>query len=342
MKKDDDATFAWGDDETQFFYELTPDIIFTAVESLGYRCTGRCLPLNSMENRVLEVEVDVEKPIHSESERFRIVKFYRPHRWSDRQLSEEHLFLKDLEEGDVPVVRPETDTTGQTLFKLSDLEIYFCVYPKVGGRNPDELNRDQLTRIGRLLARLHNIGDMRSAKSRITLNPTSYGLDSLDYLLEAETLPISLEDGYADTVEEICEKSEKLFSNYPTQRVHGDCHLGNLLWSPSGPFWVDFDDLVNAPCVQDVWLLVPGRDRDSINQREVLLDAYQGMRTFDRSSLQLIEPLRALRFIHFNAWIAKRWQDPAFPRVFPEFGTNQYWNEQIQDLKECLQLIKKT
>lgn len=333
--------FSWGNEPTRYFYELTPDVIFSAVEALGYRCTGRCMPLNSMENRVLEVEIEPEKPVDSESERFRIVKFYRPLRWNREQIMAEHQFLQELENNDVPVVVPEMHDNGKTLFELQEQSIFYCLYPKVGGRNPDELNRDQLQRLGRLLARLHNVGSLSSAPGRIRLTPESYGLHSLDFLLDSESIPIELEDDYIDVVEEICERSEPYFENATVQRIHGDCHFGNVLWSPAGPSFVDFDDMVIAPPIQDIWLLTPGRDEESLAQREVLLHTYESLTTFERTSLNLVEPLRALRFIHFSAWIAKRWSDPAFKRTFPEFSATNYWNEQLHDLKECLGLIRE-
>ena len=333
--------FSWGNAPTRYFYELTPDVIFNAVEALGYHCTGRCMPLNSMENRVMEVEIEPEHPVESESDRFRIVKFYRPLRWNREQILEEHFFLRELEECEVPVVVPEASANGATLFELEEQSIFYCVYPKVGGRNPDELSRDQLQRMGRMLARLHNIGSRSEAPSRIRLTPESYGLNSLDFLLDSESIPVELEDDYIDVVEEICDRSEPYFSVAATQRVHGDCHYGNILWSPAGPSFVDFDDMVVAPPVQDIWLMTPGRDDDSLAQREVLLGTYEALTTFDRRTLLLVEPLRALRFIHFSAWIAKRWSDPAFKRTFPEFSTTNYWNEQLHDLKECLELIRE-
>lgn len=336
-----EASFSWGKSPTRFFYELTPDVIFSAVESFGYRCTGRCLPLNSMENRVVEVEIDTPEPVESESERFRVAKFYRPFRWTREQIMEEHRFLEELYASDIPVVVPETAPDGTTLGELTEQEILFCLYPKVGGRNPDELRRDQLERIGRLLARLHIVGSASEAPSRIQLDPETYGLASLDSLLDSESIPESLEDRYIDLVEEICETARPWFQQFPSQRLHGDCHLGNLLWGPAGPFWVDFDDMVMGPTVQDIWLLTPGRDADDLQQREILLSAYESMTRFDRQSLILVEPLRALRFIHFSAWIAKRWEDPAFKRTFPEFAMNHYWNEQIHDLEECLALMRK-
>ncbi|MGF1678537.1 MAG: serine/threonine protein kinase [Candidatus Methylacidiphilales bacterium] len=331
--------FSWGHQPTRLFFSLTPDVIFDAVEKLGHRCTGRCLPLNSLENRVLEVGVDAPEPVLSESEKFRVAKFYRPQRWTAEQIQEEHVFLQDLRHHDVPVVVPESDSSGRTLFSIGHQEIFFCVFPKFGGRNPDELSREQLEWLGRSLARLHHVGALSNAPHRMALTPDSYGLAALDFLLDAEVVPENLEDPLIDVVEDLCEQSAPWFSRFPAQRVHGDCHLGNILWSATGPVFVDFDDMVNASTIQDIWLLTPGRDSDGLAQREVLLEAYESLNAFDRHSLALVEPLRALRYIHFAAWIAKRWIDPAFPRAFPEFEREAYWNELIQDLEECLELI---
>lgn len=334
---------SWGTEQTQFFFELTPDVILDAAELIGVRCTGRCLPLNSMENRVydLEIEWPHPQPPKSPSELSRIAKFYRPGRWTREQILEEHRFLLDLHELDIPAVRPEKDPRGETLHEIPEIGIYYAVFPKIGGRNPDELSGDQLRSVGRLLARVHNAGATRPAAHRIRLDHETYGWSNLDYLLEAEILPEELEDSYADLVEEICELSAPWFEESAVQRIHGDCHLGNLLWQDQGPCWVDFDDMANGPCVQDLWLLVPGRDEDSREQFNIMLQAYEDLREFDRRSLRLIEPLRALRYVHFSAWIAKRWEDPAFPRRFDFFGTKNYWQQQIGDLGESLDLIRE-
>jgi len=294
-----------------------------------------------MENRVFEVEICTDSPLKSESDRFRIVKFYRPRRWSREQIMDEHRFLSQLLEADVPVVTPEPGPQKNTLQVIDDLGIAYCLFPKAGGRNPDELDNEQLERIGSLLARLHIVGASDSAPRRLLLNPETYGLNALDFLIDSESIPENLEDRFCDVVEAICEITAPLFNLFPVQRVHGDCHLGNLLWAPDGPRWVDFDDMVNAPCIQDIWLLVPGRDREASVQRDHLLRGYETLAAFDRHSFCLVEPLRALRYIHFTAWIAKRWMDPAFPRAFPEFTLPRYWQDQIQDLEECLHLIRQ-
>jgi Ser/Thr protein kinase RdoA (MazF antagonist) len=338
----DDTSAGWGAGPTRYFYELTPDIILSGIEALGYCPTGRVMPLNSMENRVFEVEVlPPGSDVESESERFRILKFYRPGRWSRDQIMDEHAFTTELVEEEIPVIQPEA-VEGQTCFQLPESGIFYAAYPKAGGRNPDELNTAQLGQIGRLMARMHGVGDRRPALHRLTLEPEAYALSGLDYLLETEAIPDDLEDAYCDIVERLCEHCLPWFGQIHTLRLHGDAHLGNLLWSDRGPFWVDFDDMVTGPAIQDLWLLAPGRDKEARNQLQVLLKDYQWLRTFDRSELRLIEPLRAMRYIRFAAWMKKRWDDPAFPRAFPFFGTREYWQSQIEDLQECWEAMTES
>ncbi len=337
---------AWGDQATQFFHELTPERILDAVErSTGLRCTGRALALNSMENRVYEIEIDLgddEGPRASRSarpDRYVIAKFYRPGRWSEAQILEEHQFLHDLAEVEIPVVTPRPFLDGKTLHKLADAPIWYAIFPKIGGRSPDELGPEQLAQVGRLLARLHNVGATREAPHRVALDPVTYGVENLRYLLDLRLVPANHADAYKKVVEALIDRMTPLFAGIPTQRVHGDCHLGNLLTGRDGMFFVDFDDMVRGPVVQDIWLLIPGRDEEAQEQIRGMLEAYETWRPFDRRQLALIEPLRALRFVHFNAWIGRRWQDPAFPRAFPHYGTDRYWGEQIEDLREQLELI---
>ncbi|MCB0332180.1 MAG: serine/threonine protein kinase [Bdellovibrionales bacterium] len=329
------------DESTKFFYELTPHTILDAVEEIGVRCTGRALALNSMENRVYEVEVEVDDPqtFQSRFDAYRVVKFYRPGRWSREQILEEHEFLFELAANDIPVVCPIRFSDGSSLRELANKEIYYAVFPKVGGRNLDELNREQLQAVGRLLARMHNVGASHGAKQRLALTTKTYGEESLELLLRSEHFPSELHESFSHLVRSLCTITESLLRDFPSQRVHGDFHVGNVLWVDERCFVVDFDDMVVAPPVQDIWLIQPGRDSYALEQRDVLLEAYETLRNFDRSSLVLIEPLRALRIIRFSAWIAQRWSDPAFPRVFHEFGTPKYWREQIGALQEQLQIL---
>ncbi len=330
----------WGSSETRYFYSITPEVILSAVESLGYRCTGRCLALNSLENRVYEVEIEVdEAQITYPYDRFRIIKFYRPGRWSKEQILEEHQFLLELCAAEIPVVAPEVHD-GRTLRELPEAQIFFAVFPKAGGRSPAELDDEQLERVGRLLARIHNVGASRPFNHRLALTPASYGLANLHYLLRENIVPAEIVSGYSAAVEGICKICDPWFAQAEYQRVHGDAHLGNLLWRDEGITFVDFDDSVRAPCVQDLWLVVQGRDEEAQRRMQVLLNAYEQMRAFDRRTLRLIEALRALRMVHFAAWIAHRRKDPAFKSVFQNFGTQQYWMEQTADMQEQWQLVR--
>lgn len=334
---------AWGDAKTRFFFDLTPEKVLDAVEASGIRVTGRCTPLNSFENRVYEVEVEDEsdgetdRSAAAQFARRRVVKFYRPGRWSAEQILQEHEFLLDLKAAEIPVVAPLNFQDGQTLHKSKESEIQYALFPKVGGRAPDELTDDQLRWIGRLLARIHQVGSTKPAQHRIAINAENYGRKNLESLLGGNWIPLEFVKRYEMVVSDICDRSEKLFARLPAaaiHRLHGDCHLGNLLINTSGPFFLDFDDMVRGPAVQDIWLLVPGRDEDSIRQRMVLLEGYEEMKSFDYSSLKLIEPLRALRFVHYSAWLARRWDDPAFPQAFPQFNTHRYWQDELHDLEE--------
>ncbi len=331
----------WGDATTKYFFELTPDRVLDAVEAAGIRCTGRCQALNSFENRVYSVEIESEAAENTglpptSSERFRIVKFYRPGRWTKAQILEEHQFLDDLQAQEIPAVAPLKFPDGSTLRTLES-GIHYCLFPKIGGRAPDELDDESLRRVGRLLGRIHTVGRMRDAPGRIRLSPDSYGIANLEYLLEKNLIPDEFRARYETAAREICAITKPWFEETRSQRVHGDCHLGNLLYrSTAGAegatqwFFVDFDDMVVAPPVQDLWLLLPSRDRQKL---EVLLEGYEETGEFDRTSLRLIEPLRALRFIHYTGWVARRWDDPAFPQAFPQFGTYRYWKDETEDLE---------
>ncbi len=326
----------FGDAQTRYFYELTPDRILTAVEAWGFTPTGRCLQLASMENRVYQIEIELDDPAvkKTANDAYRVVKFYRPGRWSAEQIREEHRFLLDLDAAEIPVVAPLATEGGETLITLPESGIFAALFPRRGGRAPDELQEVDLQRLGRLLARLHAIGATRPAKARLRLDVDTYGAADLGYLLESDRLSASVRDAYRQAVEAIHAVSRPWFEACSYQRIHGDCHRGNVLWGGEGPMLVDFDDMVTGPPVQDLWLLVPGRDPESLLKREVLLEAYAEMNTLDRVALRLVEPLRALRVVHFSAWIARRFEDPAFVRVFPDFGGERYWYDELATLRE--------
>ena len=334
----------WGERATEFFYKLTPEKILGALEaSLGVRCTGRSFAHNSLENRVyeLEIELDGDRSLSTSSfERYKIVKFYRPSRWTKEQILEEHAFLNTLKNEDIPVVAPLPFQDGQTLHTLTESNIHYAVFPKVGGRAPEELTKEQVERIARLMARVHAVGAQMKPKHRIAINQVSYGLNNLSFLLSESLISPSCEAAYESAVRQICDMSAPWFETAASIQLHGDCHLGNILWGPNGPFLVDFDDSVIGPPIQDLWLLLPGRDRYAQEMLQQILSSYQMMREFDMSSIRLIEPLRALRMIHFSAWVGKRRQDPAFMRYFPDYGSERYWQIQLQDLREQIDAIQ--
>ncbi len=330
--------------ERGFFFELTPDQVLEAVETTGLLCTGRCMALNSFENRVYDVELesDEQPEFKHLSANRRIVKFYRPGRWTKEQILEEHEFVLDLKNSEIPAVYPLRFPDGSTVKQIPKSGIWYTLFPKVGGRAPAELSDEQLIRVGRLLGRIHNTGAQKLARHRLKLDIQTYGRSNLKYLIERQWIPLEFQARYKSAVEKICEISTPFFETVQFQRIHGDCHLGNLLWNQSGPFFLDFDDMVMGPEVQDIWLLIPGRDPEAKRQRAVLLEGYREFRDFDLRQLRLIEPLRALRFIHYTAWVAKRWDDPAFPQAFPQFGSHQYWRSETEDLEEQLRLIENT
>ena len=317
------SKYVWGDEATKFFFQLGPELILDSVDRLGLKTTGRCLPLNSMENRVYEIETE---------DRFVIGKFYRPGRWSKQQILEEHQFLLDLKEAEIPVIAP-LQFDGETLFQLKEIQLYYSLFPKQGGRPPEEMNKEQLEIMGRNLARLHNIGASRTARHRLHLTPETFGRQNLDFIIKNNFVPSHLLEHYHSIGEQLLKLITPLFSGIEYHRIHGDCHRGNILCRDNLFYLIDFDDMLVGPAVQDIWPLIPGVDQEAINSRNILLESYQSMRDFDYRSLRLIEPLRALRYIHFAAWIAARWEDPAFKNTFEFFSSERYWETLLNDLR---------
>jgi len=312
---------------------LTPEHVFEAVEADGRRCTGRFIILNSYENRVYQLELDDESMV--------VGKFYRPGRWSRDAILDEHDFLSELADEEIPVVEPldlgDEESIGELTGEAAG--IHYALFPRIGGRAPAELRDEQLPILGRLLARIHNVGEQNDAADRPELCPDTYGRANLAFLMEHEILPTEARENYRITLEILLDRIDPLFRGVPLHRIHGDCHLGNLLWTDDGPVFLDFDDLVVGPAVQDIWMLLPSADRHGQAQRDALLDAYREFRDFDPAWMALVEPLRALRFVHYATWIARRWDDPIFRRTFIHFGTLRYWQEQIQDLREQIARI---
>ncbi len=315
------------------FNRLSPESVLDAVEAGGRRCSGRFLVLNSYENRVYQLELE-----DAEGETSMVVgKFYRPGRWSRDAILAEHRFLAELDENEVPVVRPLEIEPGRTIGEVHG--ILYALFPRVGGRAPEELTDEQLALLGRLLARIHNVGADARAPERPTLTPATYGRANLAYLVEHQVVPPEARENFVATANILLDRIEPMFHGIRNIRIHGDCHLGNLLWTPKGPVFLDFDDMLNGPAVQDVWMLTPSSDAEGRRQREVLVEAYRGFRDLDPAELRLVEPLRALRFIHYATWIARRWHDPTFQRTFNWFGTLQYWQRETNDLREQLARI---
>ncbi len=311
------------------FHRLTPEEVLASAETDDRRCTGRFIILNSYENRVYQLEM--------EDGTWVVGKYYRPGRWSLETILAEHQFLFELAAEEIPVACPLRLANGSTVDEVEGIR--FSLYERLGGRAPAELDDAQLSVLGRLLARIHNIGALKTTPHRHTLSCETFGENNLRFLLENDTIPAEARDIYAQTVEVLLQRIRPLFNDVPNHRIHGDCHLGNLLFTDAGPTFLDFDDMAIGPAVQDVWLLTPSFDQDGRRQREILLDAYSQFRPFSPTWLRLVEPLRALRFIHYATWIARRWEDPIFKRTFEHFGTLMYWQKEIQDLREQLARI---
>ena len=303
------------------FHTLTPERVLDAVEAGGLRCTGRCLPLRAFENRVYEVELEDERRL--------VVKFYRPGRWSRETILDEHRFLEDLVAAELPVVAPADLGTGQTLNETNG--IYYAAFPKVRGRTLDELDAEKRRRMGRTIGRMHAIGAARPAPHRRKLDVRFYIHEPLDVLLKGRFIPENLAPRYRDVALRIADAVAKPLGAARVQRIHGDLHWGNILWTPD-PLLVDFDDCMMGPPVQDLWLLASGDTEDARKAREDLIEGYELFREFDRSTLALAEPLRAMRIIHMSGWIAKRWADPSFPPAFPNFRDVRYWADEYEAL----------
>jgi Ser/Thr protein kinase RdoA (MazF antagonist) len=315
---------------TDLFFALTPHKVLEAVEKAGYPCNPLCYPLNSFENRVYEVELE---------DRSRLVaKFYRPGRWTEAQILEEHQFLTDLEEAEVAVCPPLKLSQGRTLDHIDG--IAYCIFPRKGGRAPDEPNDDLLMRLGMLTARMHNVGSSRRAEHRLRLDANEFIRKNIAIFREHRSIPPRLVARYEQAAEHIANALDHSLATAEVHRIHGDLHHGNLLLRDERLCLIDFDDMVIGPAVQDIWLLMPGRDVETRLQREVFLEGYEQFRSFDRRTLGLIEPLRGMRRIHYSAWITRRWHDPIFPRTFPQFGTESYWEEETRDLEEIVRVYQ--
>ena len=305
---------------------LTPDLILNAIDSAGYRTDGRLLALNSYENRVYQVGIEDEKPL--------VAKFYRPARWTDEQILEEHAFTAELAAREIPAV-PALVTGNSTLHAFEGFR--FALYPRRGGRAPELDDPDTLEWLGRFIGRIHAIGAIKPFVHRPAFDIESFGEAPREFLLNGEWIPAELHDAYSSVIDQALDGVHDCFDRAGSVvqlRLHGDCHPGNVLWTDDGPHFVDFDDARMGTAMQDLWMLLSGDRAAMTRQLSDVLAGYEDFAELDRRELGLIEALRTLRMIHYSAWLARRWDDPAFPAAFPWFHTTKYWQDQILELRE--------
>lgn len=322
------------DDGNAPFAALTPDFLLDALESFGLKVDGRLMALNSYENRVYQVGLAEGG--------FCVVKVYRPQRWSTAAIAEEHAFLAELHEAEIAVVAPEV-IGGATLNEHAGFRV--AVFPRQGGRPAEFDDLDNLRWMGRLLARLHRVGERRPYQVRATLDAASFGRAPLAALRAGAWVPPEMAAAYFSSAELALDRVDRCFDRagaLRTLRLHGDCHAGNVLWTEGGPCLVDFDDSCMGPAVQDVWMLFSGDVSRQIAQCRAFLEGYRTFREFDRREWFLVEALRTLRLIHHASWIAGRWHDPAFPAAFPWFESPRFWQDRVLELKEQIALMDES
>ncbi|MEP6702399.1 MAG: serine/threonine protein kinase [Betaproteobacteria bacterium] len=309
------------------YADLTPDRVLDALAAVGFDGDGRFIALNSYENRVYMIYRDDAPPL--------VAKFYRPGRWSDGAIHEEHEFTAELAGHEIPVVAPLRHADGTTLHHYESHR--FAVYPRCPGRAPDLESRDVLQWMGRFIGRIHALGATRAYALRPPIDVQSFGIESRDFVFRNNFIPADLIDAYRAVVDMAIAGARKAFADagpVGTLRLHGDCHAGNVLWSDDGPHFVDFDDSRMGPAIQDLWMMLAGDRPTMERQLGEVLSGYEDFAEFDDRELVLLEALRTLRLIHYSAWLARRWDDPAFPAAFPWFNTQRYWQDRILELKE--------
>lgn len=305
---------------------LVPDLILDAVASAGLEPDGHLLTLNSYENRVFQIGIEDSTPM--------VAKFYRPDRWSDAAILEEHAYGQLLSDAEIPVVAPWRGASGKSLFDHGGFR--FALFPRRGGRAPEPGDTEQLRWIGRFIGRLHLAGQDRPFNERPNLDTGTLGWPAREAVLRSVLLPVELAERYRTLSGKLLERIQTTLGEASLEviRLHGDCHHGNILWTDAGPHFVDLDDCRNGPAVQDLWMLLHGSRAEQTAQLDALLDGYRVFRDFDWNELALIESLRSLRMIHYSGWLAKRWDDPAFPAAFPWVGSSHYWSQHLQDLEQ--------
>ncbi len=316
---------------THSFYELSPDAVLDALDAVGLRGDGRLLALNSYENRVYQVGIEDAAPV--------VVKFYRPQRWSDAAILEEHTFVAELHAAEIPVV-PPLALGGTTLH--THLHYRFAVFPRQGGRAPELETAGTLEWLGRFMGRIHAVGGVRPFAQRPALDLQTFGKEPRDWLLAHDALPDELRESWSAISQLALDGVRRCYEragDVRRIRLHGDCHAGNVLWTDGGPHFVDFDDSRMGPALQDLWMLLSGERNTMAAQLADLLAGYEDFSEFDPRELYLLEALRSLRLLHYSAWLAMRWDDPAFRQAFPWFGTVRYWQDRILELREQVALM---
>jgi len=305
--------------------------VLDALEAVGLSGDGRMIALNSYENRVYQVFMEDGAPV--------VAKFYRPGRWTDAQIGEEHAFVSELAEREIPVVAA-LDLGGRTLNEHAGFR--FAVYPRRGGRTPELEDPETLEWMGRFIGRIHAVGATKPFVHRPTLDIETFGVEPRDWLLEHDFIPTDLLPAWTSAVELALAGVRRCHDRagaVRTLRLHGDCHAGNVLWTDDGPHFVDFDDSRTGPAMQDLWMLLSGDRASMTKQLSDVVAGYEDFAEFDRRELALVEALRTLRLIHYSAWLARRWDDPAFPAAFPWFNTQRYWQDRVLELKEQIALM---
>ncbi len=305
---------------------LTPDVVLDALDSAGWRGDGRMLGLNSYENRVYQVNLEDDSVV--------VAKFYRPNRWSDAQVLEEHAFATELSKREIPVIAPLA-AGNKTLHAFGGFR--FAVFPRRGGRTPELEDEKVLEWIGRFLGRIHAVGATARFSVRPPLDIEAFGTEPRQWLLDSGMIPPDVLEAWESVSAQALQRVQDAFNLAGAVRgirLHGDVHAGNVLWTDRGPHFVDFDDARMGPAVQDLWMMLPGDRQGAVRSLKALLDGYRRFHDFDGRELALIEPLRTLRLLHYSAWIARRWDDPAFPAAFPWFNTQRYWQDRILELRE--------
>lgn len=316
------------------FAGLTPDFVLDAVESVGLRPDGRMLALNSYENRVYQLGIE-DGPMQ-------VVKFYRPGRWNDDAILEEHRYTAELAEREIPVAAPIC-IAGLSLHQHQGMR--FALFPRLSGRAPELSDPATLEWLGRFIARIHAVGAIRPFKARPALDIASFGEEPRQWLLAHDFIPPDLLPAWTSTIDQALDGIRRAYDRagrVRTLRLHGDCHMGNVLWSQhegGGPQFVDFDDARTGPAIQDLWMLLSGERGEQVRQLADILAGYEDFMEFDTRELHLVEALRTLRLIHYSAWLARRWHDPAFPAAFPWFNTQRYWQDRILELREQIALM---